>query len=119
MTLKDLLAEKKKKSNVSEFLNFLFDQKLQPEFRSFSNLVVHPDLIEDIVELYQIEKDQLYFVLYYMSEEVMVFKINQSSNEVEKIFLLNKEKFKSLMSYFSTLLNFDKVKIYDRNSRIE
>lgn len=104
MEIEELLKRDKTETNFEEFHSFLYDQKINPVFKSFAYLPINFKKAKEHVNLYQIDYNGFYFILEFDKQPILIYKINVLNNEIKNVYCLNRELFKNMMSFFRALL---------------
>lgn len=105
MKIENLLNKAKKQSNFEEFVNFLYDQNVPHQFRAVNYFPVNYKKIEDKVKLFQLIDSDLFFLLEYENNPILIYNIDEEKSTVKDTFCLDMEEFKNLLIYFSNNLD--------------
>ena len=109
MDINKILNLYKKKTNLQEFCNFLFDQPIPYQFRIINYMPVDYEKIKSGVELYQCEADNLYFILEYLKQPILIYVIESEDNFISQVKCLNKNEFNNLIIYLANNLKLSDI----------
>lgn len=119
MILEELLKQNKIESNFEEFCSFLFDQNIDPKFRSFSYIPINYNKVKEKIKLYQININKFFFLIEFDKQPILLYDVDVSKAEINKAFCLNRELFKIMLIFLSNNIDTLQIPIINKNSRIE
>ena len=119
MTLEEVLNSNKIESNFEEFCSFLFDQKINPIFRSFAYLPVNYNKVKDRIKLFQFNSNKFYFLIEFDKQPILLYDINVDNAQINEAYCLNRELFKNMLIFLSNNIDTLKIPIINKNSRLE
>lgn len=118
MEIEELLKQDKKETNFEQFHSFLYDQKINPVFKSFAYLPLNFKKVKEHVNLYQIDYNGFYFILEFDKQPILIYNINILNNEIKNVYCLNRELFKNMISFFSSIIELLEIPLTTKNSRV-
>ena len=118
MEIEELLKQDKIETSFQEFHSFLYDQKINPVFKSFAYLPINFKKTKEHVKLYQIDYNGFYFILEFDKQPILIYNINILNNEIKNAYCLNRELFKNMISFFSSIIDMLEIPLTTKNSRV-
>jgi hypothetical protein len=118
MEIEELLKQDKIETSFQEFHSFLYDQKINPVFKSFAYLPINFKKAKEHVKLYQIDHNGFYFILEFDKQPILIYNINILNNEIKNAYCLNRELLKNMISFFSSIIDMLEIPLTTKNSRV-
>ena len=117
MTISELLMLEGKVSSVEEFFALLYNQKIHPSFKVFSDLSINFICLEGM-SVYCLELEgAIYFKLCFTDAPFLVYKFNEE-NDIENVWCLNFELYKSALRSCVKAVDKKYIPVKDIDERI-
>ena len=117
MTIKELLDLNFEASNVEEFFSLLYNQKIHPAFRVFSDLPINFNSLEGMSVFYFELEGAVYFKLCFTDAPFLIYQFN-NLNDCENVWCIDFELYKAALRSCVKAVDKKYIPVKDKNERI-
>ena len=117
MSIRELLDLESKVSDVEEFFSLLYNQKIHPSFKVFSDLSINFICLEGM-SVYCLELEgAIYFKLCFTDAPFLIYKFN-NLNDCENVWCLDFELYKAALRSCVKAVDKKLIPVKDKNEKI-